>query len=120
MSLYNDPKYFQDQRSELQQNLKAGSSGKAGGSLKEAFDYFKESSNFDQLNSFKTQADKNQIAFKIQEVVKGFRSFGYEEEALQIEAFLKAIGTRLPNGEWIFYPQQLTQYQNLIQKKNFV
>ena len=28
----------------------------------------------------------------IQEVVQGFRSFGYVEEAGQIEGFLKAIG----------------------------
>lgn len=42
--------------------------------------------------------------------MNGFKSFGYEDEALQIEAFLKAIGERSPTGEWIFKPEQLAKY----------
>jgi hypothetical protein len=54
------------------------------------------------------------------EIVNGFKSFGYTDEAKQVESFLKGIGVKQPKGDITFTPKDILRYQQLIQKKNYM
>jgi len=58
---------------------------KGGKDLDSAFRFFQDTNNTSQLQG-------KERVFRIADVVNGFKAFGYEDEAAQVEAFLKAIG----------------------------
>ncbi len=52
--------------------------------------------------------------------MNGFKSFGYTDEAKQVESFLKGIGVKQKSGDITFTPKDILRYQQLIQKKNYM
>jgi hypothetical protein len=37
------------------------------------------------------------------DIVQGFKAFGFDEKAKQVELFIKGIGVKQQNGEIVFY-----------------
>ena len=76
-----------------------------------------------RLNNKDAIEDEN-VKLKVAEVVNGFKAFGFSDEADQLNAFLKGVGYHLDDGtgskESVFTPKQILQYQQIIQKKNYM
>lgn len=83
-----------------------------------------------RLNN-KESIDNQNVRLKVDEVVNGFKAFGFQDEAIQLNAFLKGVGDFVDTEavgssgsktkkECVFTPYQLLQYQQIIQKKNYM
>ncbi|CDW76108.1 UNKNOWN [Stylonychia lemnae] len=128
MSFYNDPRYFQKFSQELKSTVRQNTGYKGGEELKLAFDYFRDQTNIATLESMrlnnKDSIDSQNVKLKVDEVVNGFRAFGFSDEAIQLNAFLKGVGEFVKNNkgqeECVFTPFQMLQYQQIIQKKNYM
>lgn len=107
-----------------------GAGYRGGEQLKEAFKYFSDPKNFNSLDVMKVDQRGNQAGqesqnlLKVEEVVNGYTSFGFKNEATQLNVFLQGIGERqdLGNGlrEAVFTPQHILNYEKLIQKKAYM
>ncbi len=113
MSLYNDPRYFQKFSQELKSTVKQSTGYKGGEELRQAFDYFKDSTNIETLEAMrlsnKDAIEDQNVRLKVAEVVNGFKAFGFSDEANQLNAFLKGVGDHVQDGngksEAVFTPK---------------
>lgn len=49
-----------------------------------------------RLNNQESMNSQN-VRFKVEEVVNGFKAFGFQDEAIQLNAFLKGVGDFIDN-----------------------
>ena len=107
MSFYNDPRYFQRFSQELKSTVRQNTGYRGGEEMRQAFDYFRDQANIQNLESMRlnnqeSMASQN-VKFKVEEVVNGFKAFGFQDEAIQLNAFLKGVGAfvdnQQPNGK---------------------
>ena len=69
-----------------------GAGYRGGDELNQAFDYFRDPTNFSSLETMKVDQKAGKI--KVSEVVNGYTAFGFKNEASQLSAFLRGIGER--------------------------
>ena len=51
-----------------------------------------------RLNN-KESIDNSNVKLKVDEVVNGFKAFGFQDEAIQLNAFLKGVGEFIDTDE---------------------